>query len=173
MTKQAGESHITEPSAYMQEEVVRLSSEEKSEDKGKREQQFRENFKNVQQKRDSTTHAFGRSALSVEKWFEDKIFEDEQQHPRRFHNVTWRLQGEDHIQIFDVVIIGGGLAGGHAMKELIHQRVKKHGCLVITMEQAMPYDRSQLSKAYMKDKTLSPRLGGMHCCNFEQIVKRG
>jgi NADPH-dependent 2,4-dienoyl-CoA reductase/sulfur reductase-like enzyme len=53
------------------------------------------------------------------------------------------------MQKFDYLILGGGVVAGYAAQELAEQKRKGANVAIISADQALPYERPPLSKAYL------------------------
>lgn len=76
--------------------------------------------------------------------------------PQRMHTSGTRLVPEKHVKH---VVIGGGVAGGYAMREFA-----RHGeadVALVSAERVPPYERPALTKGYLAG---SARLPGFHVC---------
>jgi NADPH-dependent 2,4-dienoyl-CoA reductase/sulfur reductase-like enzyme len=62
-----------------------------------------------------------------------------------------RFQGET-MKSFPIVILGGGVVAGYAAKEFAAQSGKKGELAIVTAENALPYERPPLSKAFLAGK---------------------
>lgn len=58
----------------------------------------------------------------------------------RSKGITWRPNedGDPSVREYEIVILGGGPAAGHCVKELCYHKVEKEQCLVVSMEQVLP-----------------------------------
>lgn len=57
----------------------------------------------------------------------------------RSRGITWRPNedGDPSVREYEIVILGGGPAAGHCVKELCFHKVAKEQCLVVSMEQVL------------------------------------
>lgn len=56
------------------------------------------------------------------------------------------------MQKFDYLILGGGVAAGYAAQELARRKAKGTTVAIVSADQALPYERPPLSKAYLAGK---------------------
>jgi NAD(P)H-nitrite reductase large subunit len=51
-----------------------------------------------------------------------------------------------------VVILGGGMVAGYAAKEMVDRGLKPDQLLIVSSENALPYERPPLSKGFLAGK---------------------
>ena len=80
---------------------------------------------------------------------------------------------KDKIKRFEILIIGGGVAAGYCVKELLAKGVRPGKVCMVSEENCYPYERPALTKGYLLGKLPSPQNGGF-LCNVEDVyLKRG
>jgi hypothetical protein len=79
----------------------------------------------------------------------------------------------DKIDLFDILILGGGVAAGYCVKELVAKGIGPGKVCMVNEENCYPYERPALTKGYLLGKLPSPKHGGF-LCNAEDVYsKRG
>ena len=77
------------------------------------------------------------------------------------------------LSAFDFVILGGGVAAGYCVKELIAQDIGPKKVCVLTEESCHPYERPALTKGYLIGTLPSPQRGGFLCNEIDVYRSRG
>jgi hypothetical protein len=104
-----------------------------------------------QMKRNEELLTFRHNYTAMPRWpgFEDAprdcyqdqaMWELRQRHKKpRSRGITWRPDedGDPSVREYEIVILGGGPAAGHCVKELCFHKVAKEQCLVVSMEQVL------------------------------------
>jgi hypothetical protein len=88
-------------------------------------------------------------------------------------DVEARTEKMKESATFDIVILGGGVAAGYCVKEMIAKGIGSSKVCILTEETCPPYERPALTKGYMLGALPSPHSGGFLCNPSDAYTAQG